>query len=264
MNSENDAQIAAAVAVKKCSKCHEVKTIDSFFSRKGASDGKMSSCKKCKTAATYAWRDANRDHLNAYQREYNSKPKAAQRRLAWRLDPKNKERQRELEKKRSSTDEYRARKKLSEALPSVKAYRSEYRKRSEVKARAKAYRSREHVKAERAKRVAERRKNDPFDRISTRMSNAIGQAIRKNHRSWTSLVGYTAAELMAHLEKQFTKGMSWSNYGEWHIDHIVPKSSFKYESHEDAEFKACWSLGNLRPLWGVDNLKKSDKQIFLM
>jgi len=47
-------------------------------------------------------------------------------------------------------------------------------------------------------------------------------------------------------------------YGEWHIDHVVPKSLFVYETPSDDEFLACWSLANLRPMWGEANLEKSD------
>ena len=50
--------------------------------------------------------------------------------------------------------------------------------------------------------------------------------------------------------------MSWDNYGEWHIGHIIPKVFFKYKSTDDIEFKYCWSLDNLQPLWAKDNLRK--------
>ena len=53
--------------------------------------------------------------------------------------------------------------------------------------------------------------------------------------------------------------MTWDNYGEWHVDHIIPMSSFEFESVEDREFKICWSLKNLQPLWGLDNLIKGSK-----
>ena len=79
---------------------------------------------------------------------------------------------------------------------------------------------------------------------------------RKDGQSWEKLVGYTIEDLFKHLESQFVEGMSWDNYGKWHIDHIKPMSSFHYESPFDDEFKQCWSLKNLQPLWAEENLKK--------
>ena len=56
--------------------------------------------------------------------------------------------------------------------------------------------------------------------------------------------------------------MTWKNHGKWHIDHIVPKSFFRYKNTDDVEFKYCWSLDNLQPLWAKDNFSKSDNLIF--
>lgn len=53
--------------------------------------------------------------------------------------------------------------------------------------------------------------------------------------------------------------MSWENYGEWHIDHIIPDSWFNYSSTEDDEFKKSWSLDNLQPMWGKENQSKGNK-----
>lgn len=83
----------------------------------------------------------------------------------------------------------------------------------------------------------------------------------KSGHSWESLVGYTLEQLVTHLESQFTKGMTWENYGYygWHIDHIRPISDFNFESPGDPEFLQCWSLWNLQPLWAFDNLSKNNK-----
>ena len=70
---------------------------------------------------------------------------------------------------------------------------------------------------------------------------------------------YTPNELIEHLERQFIDGINWENYGEWDIDHIRPISSFIFKSSEDEEFKKCWSLENLQPMWGIDNIKKGNK-----
>jgi len=99
--------------------------------------------------------------------------------------------------------------------------------------------------------------------LNMRMSSAIRQALHKNKagRHWETLVGFTLADLKKHIESQFVGGMSWDAFirGEIHIDHKIPKSRFKYEKPEDAEFKVCWSLGNLQPLWAKDNWKKYNK-----
>src|SRR3546814_6097044 len=66
--------------------------------------------------------------------------------------------------------------------------------------------------------------SDPQWTINRRMSAGVKSSLGdgKNGRSWETLVGYTVADLMAHLERQFLPGMSWDNRGEWHIDHIRP------------------------------------------
>lgn len=77
-------------------------------------------------------------------------------------------------------------------------------------------------------------------------------------------LGYSPDDLARHLEKQFLHGMGWNNRSEWHIDHITPVSSFKYDSVNDEVFLKCWELANLRPIWKEDNLKKSARIEFLI
>jgi len=61
------------------------------------------------------------------------------------------------------------------------------------------------------------------------------------------MLRYSALDLKNYLEKFFTPGMSWSNYGEWHIDHIKPVSSFDRET----PVSIVCSLQNLQPLWAT-------------
>lgn len=55
--------------------------------------------------------------------------------------------------------------------------------------------------------------------------------------------------------------MSLENFGEWHVDHVVPKSKFSLEDYEDEDefIRAVWALRNLAPLWASDNAQKSDR-----
>jgi hypothetical protein len=78
------------------------------------------------------------------------------------------------------------------------------------------------------------------------------------------LLGYTASDLIACLERQFLPGMGWHNMSEWHIDHVVPLASFNIASETCQEFKSAWSLGNLRPIWKAQNLRKGADRDFLL
>lgn len=111
-----------------------------------------------------------------------------------------------------------------------------------------------------------KRRLDGCVRLFESISEQMRQALRgeKDGKRWESLVGYTRTQLVRHIERQFLRKMSWDNYGDWHIDHIVPASSFVYASVDDAEFHACWALTNLRPLWALDNIEKRDKRTHLL
>lgn len=100
----------------------------------------------------------------------------------------------------------------------------------------------------------------PRGRLDGAMSRGIYGSLKgaKAGRSWESLVGYSVDELMRHLETLFLPGMTFDNYGKggWHIDHKIPKSAHNYTSSDHHDFKRCWSLKNLQPLWEKDNLTK--------
>jgi hypothetical protein len=102
---------------------------------------------------------------------------------------------------------------------------------------------------------------DPKFRLNKNMRTAIWRSLKgnKNGARWELLVGYTTEQLKEHLEKQFQYGMEWGNYGNWHVDHERPISSFNFTSPEDPEFKQCWALENLQPLWAEDNIRKNGK-----
>lgn len=110
-----------------------------------------------------------------------------------------------------------------------------------------------------------RKHNDPIYKLTANFRTAIytvlkeSNIIKTNH--YFDMLGYSEEDLKKHLENLFTNGMTWENYGKWHVDHIKPISSFVFESVDDAEFKKCWSLNNLQPLWGTENLKKSKKYL---
>jgi len=68
------------------------------------------------------------------------------------------------------------------------------------------------------------------------------------------LIGCPVSFLEKHLEDQFKPGMTWENYGEWHIDHIMPCARF--DLTDPLQQKICFHFTNLQPLWATENLSK--------
>jgi hypothetical protein len=102
-------------------------------------------------------------------------------------------------------------------------------------------------------------------RLRINIGGRINQAVRYvwGHKSARTLelIGCTIPELRTHLERQFTPGMSWDNYGygddKWHIDHIRPCASF--DLTDPAQQRACFHFSNLQPLWQPDNFRKNKR-----
>lgn len=69
------------------------------------------------------------------------------------------------------------------------------------------------------------------------------------------LLGCSIPDLKKHLESKFTEGMNWENYGEWHIDHIIPCSVFDFTKIEAQIF--CFHYTNMQPMWGKENKSKN-------
>jgi len=106
---------------------------------------------------------------------------------------------------------------------------------------------------------------DPMYRLNRNIGCVIRASLKtnnlsKNNRHWESIVGYPLQELKLHLETQFDSYMNWENHGSyWHIDHIIPLASLTFDSEEHENFRLLWSLGNLQPLFGPENLSKNKK-----
>lgn len=105
-----------------------------------------------------------------------------------------------------------------------------------------------------SKRIYEkiRKDSDPNYKFAAYTRTAIWETLKtKRGTGIFKHMDYTVKELMHHIESLFTDGMTWGNYGDWHLDHIVPIISFNFNSFEDSDFKKCWALSNLQPLWST-------------
>jgi len=204
---------------KKCRKCGEEKQLNDFHKDERYSDGLQPYCKKCKNNGTKQWR-----------KEHPLKAKAAVDK--WRLKHPDDARNRIIanpDKSRKAVIKYR--------LSDPQRTKKQNRKYSAAK--------RKTIKG----------------KLNSNMACHVWYSLRgiKGYRKWEKLTGYTTEQLISHLEKQFNNGMSWSNYGDWHIDHKIPLVAFNFKTAEDIDFKRAWDLNNLQPLWKHDNLSKGKK-----
>jgi hypothetical protein len=137
---------------------------------------------------------------------------------------------------------------------------SESGKRSHEKARNEW---RKRFEAEKGMPVSTwRLKNDPqfklHSRLNTRISDALKrQGIAKAAKT-EDLIDAPIADFKSYLAANWEEGMSWENYGKggWHVDHIRPCASF--DLTDEAQQRVCFNWRNLRPMWGAENIGKSD------
>lgn len=125
--------------------------------------------------------------------------------------------------------------------------RKEYRKTNEIK--IKNY-MREYNK---------KRRSNPEHKLRIILSGITYNAFKRRgylkNSNTHKILGAEFNFVKAYIERQFKKGMNWSNYGDWHIDHKIPLKT----ANTDNELIDLCHYTNLQPLWAVDNLKKSSK-----
>lgn len=144
-----------------------------------------------------------------------------------------------------------------------KNLRRKYEKSIKYVAKQKQYKNSFEGKLRRNTHERERRKIDIQFKLSFNLRNRLRQLIKTNQKTGSAIkdLGCSVGQLKLHLESQFLPGMTWENYGnkegQWSIDHIMPLSKVDL-TNRDELIKVC-HYTNLRPLWHIDNIRKSNK-----
>jgi hypothetical protein len=96
--------------------------------------------------------------------------------------------------------------------------------------------------------------------LKKRLRNRLRQALKgiSKSKSTMELLGVPHMDfLKTWLECKFKEGMTWENRHLWHIDHVIPCSSFDLTKPE--EQAKCFHYTNLQPLWASENLSKGNR-----
>lgn len=96
-------------------------------------------------------------------------------------------------------------------------------------------------------------------RLACNLRNRLYSVLKQGYKSGSAIadLGCSIDDLKSWLEQNFKPGMSWDNYGEWHIDHIVPLSSVDLTDRKQLKKVCHWF--NLQPLWADENLSKGSR-----
>jgi hypothetical protein len=260
---------------KICSVCSVEKELNDFHKFTHSKDGRKSICKLCisiknKTVEEREknrlrlkkWVDKNKEKVKEYKKKdyIKNKSKILLKNKEWRL--KNSEKYKEIsnfyrkknykdlkDKKKKYRDENRE--KVLEATKKwiEKNYDRYIEKKREYNI------SKNGLENKRKNYHKNKEKNNHIIAWRSILTNTIKRIGSSKENKTILLLGYSPIQLKEHIEKQFVNGMCWENWGEWHIDHIKPVSSFD----KSEKISIINSLDNLQPLWALDNLKKSNK-----
>jgi hypothetical protein len=207
-------------------------------SQKKRSNGYFCSERCNRGQAKHLWRQRNRDYYHS--EEY-------------------KKRQQELRKKRMQDPKYReevgkkwlaAEAKRLQNPEILESRRRMHRKYTTSDKGRK--RSRDYMRKRLSKDLNFKIKN----RLRCRLYQAVKNSGGIKKEKALVLLGCTIEQFHNHIAKQFTEGMTWDNYGDWHIDHIKPCAAF--DLTKLSAQRECFHYTNLQPLWAEDNYRKND------
>lgn len=230
--------------IKICTKCGKElsPTTEYFYKRKDGKFDLHSWCVECYREYNKQQYEEKKDYILKKRKKYlqSEKGKIYQKKYWGSKNSKASKRKYQQSEKGKNTDK-------------------EYRQSENGRKVQKRYRESENGRKGR-KKFYEKNK------LSLNMSSAIYQSLEGNKagQHWEMLVPYTIEELKRHLENLFQPGMTWENHtlDGWHIDHKTPISSFNIVSYDCEDFKRCWALNNLQPLWAEENLRKHNKLVW--
>jgi len=235
---------------KKCSKCNNEKPINNFWKNKHSKDGYDNQCIICTKEVQKRCYLKNFEKYKFKKEQWtiNNPDKVKAAKIKWQKN--NPDKVREMIKiwKENNPDKIKERN---------QKYRLKYRIEHPKKVKLP-----DPVKIKEQRKISfQKRMAIPAYKLSKNFSRAIRDSLKGNKSGyhWETLVGYSLQDLKNHLEKLFKKGMSWANQGKWHIDHKIPLSLWKFDNYSDSEFKQCWALCNLQPLWEIENISKGNR-----
>lgn len=232
-----------------CKKCNITKDVGSFPLDKTLTKGHSNECRSCKNERQRIRRKNNPEQTSNYSKKYYNPEKRkeySEKNRDYLLVANKIYRENNKDKRKAHYESNKEKIRLNYNKEAKSIYNKEYARKNRDKI---------------SQRVKERRQSDPLFRMKEATKCRvrcfiINKGFSKKNTTKT-LLGIDYNGLKLFIERQFTKGMTWNNYGKkgWEIDHKIPLASAKTEQ----ELLILFHYKNLQPLWRHENIQKSDK-----
>ena len=272
--------------MKVCSKCNIKKELNEFGKDKKTKDGLYYCCKLCRKLESEQYYKQNKKKINKMCKQYYEQNKDKRIEQVKQYCKQNKEKKLEynkqyckqnkekIAKQQKQYYEQNKEKKLKrnkqyckQNKEKILKYGKQYRKQNKEKLleQKKQYYKQniEEISKYRKGYRKQRYQLDPYFKFVNNLRRRILSGIKAQNANKLAasniLLGCSFKKCRQHLESLFLEGMNWDNHGMfgWHIDHIIPCSSFDLTIPE--EQKKCFHYTNLQPLWAKDNISKGNK-----
>ncbi len=227
--------------MKKCSKCKTEKTPEQFGKRADQKDGLSYWCRSCVSIRNKDNYSKNREQIRKDQKEYEKNNRENRKAITDRHIAKDPEGYKG--KRRTYYEGY-----YEDNKENILDKNAKFKEENP-----------EWAREYNAKYARQKRKGDLNFRLAHNLRTRLNSVITGRKKSGSAVrdLGCSLDELRIYIASLFESGMSWDNYGKWHIDHIYPLSRVDLSNREEF-LKAC-HYTNLQPLWAIDNIKKSDR-----
>lgn len=248
-----------------------MKDLSLFFKDSSRKDGYSYRCKDCQSKYYSKYKTKNRKKVLAKQKEWYLHNKIHKNQVSIK-----RKKCRVCEKTRIASKFHKVSKhgdglaRLCIDCQKIESRKYYLKNKEKIKAKNRAWERENKEKVAQSKRnwkknnpgyATEYIRNNLQARIANNLRVRLRRAIKNNQKVGSAVrdLGCTIPELKTYLESMFQPGMNWDNYGDWHIDHIQPLSSFDLTDRKQLRI-AC-NFRNLQPLWCVDNLSKGSEAL---
>ena len=270
--------------MKQCSKCDMLLTQEHFYNSKQYKDGKYSYCKKCTKTPKYSQDETlqsktcrtceeeiniiNFHKLSTSKDGYNSQCKFCKTKYSreYYKTGKTEVEVNILEKKcikcniSKSSNEFKTNARSKDKLMIIcnDCWPEKQYTKEQLRACSKRwFDTHPEYRKEKWRRQGKKINRRVRNSINRRIRTALNKFNLNKSNFSVKYLGCSVEYLKIWLEYQFQDEMNWENFGDWHIDHIKPCSS--YDLSKEEEQYICFNWTNLQPLWAIDNIMKSNK-----